>query len=808
MPALRKPRPLWHLLIMLAWAIITPLLLLAAYTGFRITDAQLDQVRKDLMSEARTLSAEVDREIIGEIKKLQALAAAPSLRRGDFVAFEHQASLATRQGGEIMLIDRNMRQLVNTSVPFGKTAVPELAERTLATGKPQVTGLFMEPRSRQLDFAIIVPVQIDGENRYALIRLTNQSVLAGLIAAHALPPGWQAAVSDAAHHIIGSSQQGDASIAEEPPPAQWRHAEPAGVFVFTDSEGEPSLEAFTSSELTGWQTAVWAPKALLDAPVRTTWWTIALTALLGFSLVLGLALWLGRVIAHSVSHTARAAIALGAGGPLPLDETPVAEVNTLMAELRAAAARRQAAEATLRESEARFRAMFDVSSVGKIETECETGRFLRANAAMCKFVGYSEGELLARTAFDITHPDERERDRALIRRLLVGELPVFDVEKRYIRKDGNVVWARVTANVIRDQSGRPLRSMAVIVDIGARKQAEEELRASKDRLQLAFDATQLGWWHYDPLRHVFSGDARANEIFDVAKDRMVAVDEVGKKRVHSDDMERVTAAFEAAVDPADPKPLAIEYRVQRRDGEVRWVESHGLAYFEGAGREHRAVSIVGTVQDITERKEREEKEHLLMREVNHRAKNMLSVVDAIAHQTVTGSPEDFIERFSERIQALSANQDLLVRNEWNGVEIADLVRAQLAPFADLIGSRIAVQGPKLRLNPASAQAIGLALHELATNAGKYGSLSTNTGRVDVGWGSDGKSLTMSWTEREGPPVSAPKRHGFGTIVMEAMAARSVDGKVDLAYAPSGLTWRLTCPAANALEPSEHQQISG
>ncbi len=808
MPALRKPRPLWHLLIMLAWAIITPLLLLAAYTGFRITDAQLDQVRKDLMSEARTLSAEVDREIIGEIKKLQALAAAPSLRRGDFVAFEHQASLAMRPGSEIMLIDRKMRQLVNTSVPFGKTAVPELAERTLATGKPQVTSLFMEPGSRQRKFAIIVPVQIDGENRYALIRLTNQSVLTGLIAAHALPPGWQAAVSDAAHHIIGSSQQEDASIAQELPPAQWRHAEPAGVFVFTDSEAQPSLEAYTSSELTGWETAVWAPKALLDAPVRTTWWTIALTALLGFSLVLGLALWLGRVIAHSVSHTARAAIALGAGGPLPLDETPVAEVNTLMAELRAAAARRQAAEATLRESEARFRAMFDVSSVGKIETECETGRFLRANAAMCKFVGYSEGELLARTAFDITHPDERERDRALIRRLLVGELPVFDVEKRYIRKDGNVVWARVTANVIRDQSGRPLRSMAVIVDIGARKQAEEELRASKDRLQLAFDATQLGWWHYDPLRHVFSGDARANEIFDIANDRVVAVDEVGTNRVRADDMERVRAAFEAAVDPADPKPLAIEYRIQRRDGEVRWVESHGLAYFEGAGREHRAVSIVGTVQDITERKEREEKEHLLMREVNHRAKNMLSVVDAIAHQTVTRSPEDFIERFSERIQALSANQDLLVRNEWNGVEIADLIRAQLAHFADLIGSRIAVQGPKLRLNPASAQAIGLALHELATNAGKYGSLSTNTGRVDVCWGSDGKSLTMSWTEREGPPVSAPKRRGFGTIVMEAMAERSVDGKVDLDYAPSGLTWRLTCPAANALEPSERQQISG
>jgi two-component sensor histidine kinase len=231
------------------------------------------------------------------------------------------------------------------------------------------------------------------------------------------------------------------------------------------------------------------------------------------------------------------------------------------------------------------------------------------------------------------------------------------------------------------------------------------------------------------------------------------------------------------------------------------VETLALAYFEGNGCAPPAVSLVGTIADITERKEREEKEHLLMREINHRAKNMLSVVDAIAHQTATRTPEDFVERFSARIQALSANQDLLVRNEWHGVEVEDLVCAQLAPFADLIGSRVVVRGPKLRLNAASAQAIGLALHELATNAGKYGALSTDTGRVDIRWGADGDTFNMSWTEREGPPVSAPKRRGFGTMVMEAMTERSVGGAVDLDYAPSGLTWRLTCPAANALEPS-------
>jgi two-component sensor histidine kinase len=211
------------------------------------------------------------------------------------------------------------------------------------------------------------------------------------------------------------------------------------------------------------------------------------------------------------------------------------------------------------------------------------------------------------------------------------------------------------------------------------------------------------------------------------------------------------------------------------------------------------ILIAGLRLAVERYKEREEREHLLMREINHRAKNMLSVVDAIAHQTTTKNPEDFAERSSERIQALSANQDLLFRNEWNGVEIEDLVHAQLAHFADLIGSRVVAQGQKLRLKAAGAQAIGLAIHELATNAGKYGALSMDTGRVDICWGADRDTLTMSWTEREGPPVSAPKRRGFGTIVMETMTARSVDGAVQLDYAPSGLVWRLTCPAASALE---------
>jgi PAS domain S-box-containing protein len=678
MPVFRKPRPLWHLLVMLGCAIIAPLLLFGAYAGFRTADAQLSQVRENLAIEARTLSANVDREIKGEIERLQALAASLSLREGNFAEFQRQAeaALGLPQSGNIVLIDRNMRQLVNTRVPFGKplpkAVVPVPIAKALATGTPQVTDLFMVPIVNELLIGITVPVEIDGENRYVVGRTPDQHALAHLVAANELPTGWYSVVSDAAHRIISLPKQEGLFIGKELPPAQWHRRRADGVFEFIDSEGRPSLEASATSELTGWETAVWAPKALLEAPVRAHWRTLGATALLAFALVVGLALWLGRIIARSVGQAARAAAAMGEGGPLLLNRTPVAEVDTLMAELRGAAVRRHA--------------------------------------------------------------------------------------------------------------------------------AEHDLRASKDRLQLAFDATKLGWWQYDPLRGVAWGDARFEEIFEVAA-REIAIEDL-MKRVHPDDLERFRAGRQEALDPANSKPYVHhEYRIRRRDGQVRWVEGHGLAYFAGAGAERRVVRFGGTVQDITERKEREEKEQLLMREINHRAKNMLSVVDSIAHQTATRNPEDFIERFSHRVQSLSANQDLLVRNAWNGVGIEDLVRAQLAHFADLIGSRIGVRGPELRFTAAAAQAIGLALHELAANAGKYGALSADKGRVDISWGIVGDTFTMNWIERDGPSVSVPKRRGFGTVVMEAMAERSVDGAVALDYAPSGVTWCLTCPATNALARS-------
>jgi NO-binding membrane sensor protein with MHYT domain/two-component sensor histidine kinase len=198
----------------------------------------------------------------------------------------------------------------------------------------------------------------------------------------------------------------------------------------------------------------------------------------------------------------------------------------------------------------------------------------------------------------------------------------------------------------------------------------------------------------------------------------------------------------------------------------------------------------------------EEQVRLLMREMHHRGKNTLSLVQAIARQTATSGPEHFVERFTHRIQALATNQDLLVQTRWQGVDVDDLVRAQLAHFSDLMGYRISFNGPNLRLNGVAAQSIGMALHELATNAGKYGALSTDAGRVDVVWRVDSAIFKMAWTERQGPPVTPPDGRGFGSTVVEAMAKRAVNGEVQLEFDPAGVVWHLSCPAANALESQE------
>ena len=212
------------------------------------------------------------------------------------------------------------------------------------------------------------------------------------------------------------------------------------------------------------------------------------------------------------------------------------------------------------------------------------------------------------------------------------------------------------------------------------------------------------------------------------------------------------------------------------------------------------ANAMGTalVEFARSRDQAEQQIMLLMREVNHRSKNMLAVVQAIARQMIGSDPQSFVKRFSDRIVGLAASQDLLIESNWQGVRVGDLVRSQLSLFRDLIGTRIFVDGPLVRFTPAAAQAVGMALHELATNASKYGALSDEHGSVHVKWSfdpsKDGEELTMSWVEKGGPPVSEPERRGFGYTIMVMMVEKSLDGKVTLAYPATGLSWTIVAPA--------------
>jgi PAS domain S-box-containing protein len=246
--------------------------------------------------------------------------------------------------------------------------------------------------------------------------------------------------------------------------------------------------------------------------------------------------------------------------------------------------------------------------------------------------------------------------------------------------------------------------------------------------------------------------------------------------------------------------LSCEHSVDLPSG-PRFLRLSLLPVRNRAGVVYRLITLAS---DITERKTAEQHMQLLMNEVNHRAKNLLAVVQAVVRLSGGhGSPEIFARRLEERIASLAASHDLLVKSEWKGVDIGKLVTTQLSHFGDLIETRVLLKGPPASLKPSAAQALGMALHELATNAGKYGALSCAKGSVHVEWDVTAKGgrplFRIRWSEHGGPPVREPERLGFGQRVIVQMAEYALEAEVTLTYPSTGLVWELTAPAEHAIE---------
>jgi PAS domain S-box-containing protein len=244
-----------------------------------------------------------------------------------------------------------------------------------------------------------------------------------------------------------------------------------------------------------------------------------------------------------------------------------------------------------------------------------------------------------------------------------------------------------------------------------------------------------------------------------------------------------------------------EIKNRARDGAFYWVDTTIVPFLDARGRPRQYIAIR---TDITGLKNAEEHIRFLMGEVNHRAKNLLSVVQSVAVLSARESdPGEFAANLSHRIAGLAASQDLLIHSEWKGVDVAELLRAQLLPFRDVVDSRILLSGPALRVGAAAAQAIGMALHELATNAAKYGALSNGEGVVRIDWSviaaQDGALFRMEWREDGGPGVAAPVRRGFGQKVMIEMVERAVSGEVEIDYRAAGVCWTLCAPMEAVVE---------
>ncbi len=399
----------------------------------------------------------------------------------------------------------------------------------------------------------------------------------------------------------------------------------------------------------------------------------------------------------------------------------------------------------------------------------------------------------------IIHADDRRHVGEARKNALKGE--AYDIEYRY-SFNGRTRWMREYSKPEYDSDGRLVGAFGVIQDVTDRKAVEQNLSSSEERLRLALEAAGMAVWHLDLRTGKDVWNDQSYRMIGYEPDGIAAGFATWINHVHPEDRQFVASGFKKSL--TDGSDLQMEYRIIDRFGNIKWISARGRTALDHIGRPARSF---GVITDITEQKRAEERDRILSAEVNHRAKNLLAVVQAVAIQTARSQkPDEFLAAFSDRLKSLAVSHDLLVNSNWQAVEIGELARSQLAHFVDLFSKRIHFNGPSSGLTPGAAQAIGLALHELVTNASKYGALSTPEGTVTIDWTVDRNRtpprFTMRWKESGGPPVKEPDRRGFGHSVLVNMAAYMLEAEVHLEYPPDGVLWKLEAPVRLILHDAE------
>lgn len=317
-------------------------------------------------------------------------------------------------------------------------------------------------------------------------------------------------------------------------------------------------------------------------------------------------------------------------------------------------------------------------------------------------------------------------------------------------------------------------------------------RVDRERLELALEAAGLGEFEWDMQRDVFVVRPAMAEMMGVPAGEIPAAGGKGLDRyIHPDDLEHVYAVRRESFAEGGPFKLSFRY-IRPDDGRIVWLRMAGVPQ---KGRDGRPVRVTGVVADVTARKIEEEQRQTLMTELDHRVKNVLAAVQALAYQTAkrTTSLDAFLQNFSGRLKALGSANELLTAARWRGAAVDHVAAAELGALAP---GQTSWEGPELFLTPRATNALALALHELATNAVKFGALSVDTGHVDLRWKLlPNGGFELIWTESGGPSVSPPTRRGFGSTLLEQVTSRELNGETVIEYRPSGVRARLTAGAA-------------
>ena len=797
----------------LVLVVVVPLLVLAWLLAANYARSQtrvLEAQRSDVVSNLAFL---VERDTERIVSALKTLAVSPELENGKLDVFRQHLEAAFPVGEQVMLVDRSGAVLVATQAARGVRVVPIGDDhfKKVFEGRINVSGFREEAVSRKPSFMVSVPVTIAGKVTYVLSADVGVERLAGLFSEAELKPQWIAAIVDANGLLLARNIAIDRFVGKRVPTeaaAAAKGTQDSGTFENQSMDGVQTSNIFRQSKATGWTLFVAVPTRNLHAPLVRAYNFLAVVGVGLTALGLGLAYLLADRVSRAVNNLRQAALDVAEGREVAPSHYAVSELGEVAKVFEYAGSislQHRLDEAKLKESDERRRLALDAGLFATWDIDLETGQAIWSTR-LYELLGYPvDASQQANTQMwlDRMHPEDRAASRSAYEHardnhhIYVGEYRFFRADTQEMR------WLRSNGQFHYDSDGKAKRLVGVMRDVTERKLMELALRESETQYRSALTVGRMGSWETYFVTGTRKWSSEAQSLFGFSLQD--GIGSVGGDRdefllaLHPDDRKQYAILHEMA-QTTDSFPA--EYRIVRPGGAVVWLSGRGQVFARDVdGKCQRLVSVMA---DVTEQKKAEQHVRFLLREMSHRSKNLLAVIQAIAGQTLrtSSSMSEFAGRFEQRLQGLAASHDILVDQNWQGATLSGLVRRQLLPFIEPDNARVRITGPAVDLNATAAQAVGLALHELATNAVKYGALSTPVGTLTVSWdfstGADDISLILNWVEDGGPTVVSPGRKGFGNAVIERMAPSSVAGSVILEYAPSGLRWRLTIPEASLI----------